>query len=745
MPTETSIRRLTAIMFSDIVGYTSLMEMDESKGRSAAQRYRKTLYKKVSKYRGEILQHLGDGSLSIFPSTVLAVKCAREVQLELREGEVIPLRIGINVGDIVIEGEDIYGEGVNLASRVESLGAPGTILFTRRVMEDLQSHPELKTHALGNFLFKNVTGPISIYALDDPDLVVPRRKDLHGKLAPIKPLHLSGKSSLLVLVLITIFVAIFYFSPGIDKKNPRSSDTNISLAVLPFRSLSSDPDLEYFSDGMVEVIRNYLSRTKHFTVTSMTSVQQYRNTQKTISDIADELGVEYLIEGSVYRDDLSTRISVQLIDGSSDEHVWARDYERPLNQNLKIHQDLAFDIATALKIEFNPENQVSETMVLTQNEDAFDHYLLGIHLLTNYTRESNEKSIVEFKKAIELDSSFSVAKAGLAQAYFARYRRYGDKIQWLDSAFHLAQEVVRSDPSLPEGHFAMSLAHSAKGNREDALDHLLRTVERDPNYAPAVANIGLEYYHRGSLDEAIRWYKKGLELNPESYGIRSNLGSSYGYLGEFEIAHRWFHEAREINPIAGQALIGLMHLYLAYGKKDQVSTLIPDLVDLAQRNRSYLESLGELHRMIGNWDQAERYFEEALDSVPDLIDRSYAISPMGLGFILLQKGQKERSIDLLERTLAAKLKFLDEGGTDKWIYSDIASINAMMNQKEDCIAWLQKAVDAGWRDVHYAKRDPSFQEVWDDPSFQTVISQVYDLIQDMRLNLQLGVDERFLD
>ena len=737
MSTADQSRRLSAIMFSDIIGYTAMMQQDESKGMAATTRYRLLLTKLVKKYGGDIVQHYGDGSLTLFPSSVSAVKCARDIQLELGNDKSISVRIGVHLGDIVVQGSDIFGDGVNIASRVESMGVAQSVLMTRRVVEDLRSHHDLETQYLGHFAFKNVERPMGVYALAVEGLTVPRRKALSGKLTQRSVLKKVMASPWFWITMASIGIAISYLVKMKQERAFIDGDAPIKIAVLPFRSLSDDPSLQYFSDGMAEMLRNYLSRTLKFTITSMTSVEQYRESSKKASDIASELDVQYLLEGSVFRDSAQVRVSAQLIDGKTDTHFWVRDYDKAFVNLLQIQQELARDITTSLKIELNLSSGDHIDASVSHDPEALDHYLLGIHHLTQYTKEANEISIQHLKAALSVDSSFLVARAALAQAYFARHRRYGQSANWIDSAINLAEKVVHQDPELPEGHFALSLGYAAKGWREQSLDHLLRTVERDPNHGPAVGNIGVQYYRRGLLDEAIRWYKKSLAINPSSYAVRSNLGSAYGYLGDYDHAEEWFEEAQRINTAAGQAVIGKMHLFLAQGEEAKALEMKPGLLELAKSNPAYYEYVGELHRMLGDWNVAERYFQLALDSSEALLNDAYSISALGLGFLHDQHGNTQASQQLLDQSLAAKTQFVDHGGTDKWVYADLAYIAAVKDDEDQFIHWMQRAIDAGWRDVQYASRDPYLEKIQDLVKVGELFKSVQQEIEKMRFNVRL--------
>ncbi|MGB0424714.1 MAG: adenylate/guanylate cyclase domain-containing protein, partial [Flavobacteriales bacterium] len=255
----TSDRQLSAIMFTDIVGYTALMQSNEKKAAQLRARHRKVFEEQHKLFNGRIVQYYGDGTLSVFNSAINACECATQIQLILREGDPLPLRIGLHLGDIVFDKTEVYGDGVNVSARIESLAVEGSILLSSNINEELKNQESISTVFMGSFDFKNVNEPLKVFAIDQEGIVLPKASELNGKI----------------------------FTP------------NKSVAVLPFVNMSSDPDNEYFSDGMTEEIINALSKIERLKVTSRTSSFYFKNKSLPIKKIAKELNVSAILEGSV--------------------------------------------------------------------------------------------------------------------------------------------------------------------------------------------------------------------------------------------------------------------------------------------------------------------------------------------------------------------------------------------------------------------------------------------------------------
>src|SRR5215203_5150835 len=340
------MRQLAAIMFSDMAGYTALMQQNEQLAKLKHQRLKEVLEASVSVHQGKILQYYGDGALSIFNSAIDGVTCAIEIQRALQQEPKVALRIAIHTGDISIENETIYGDGVNLASRVESLAVPGSIFISEKVFDEISNQENLSAREMGYFEFKNVAKPVRIFALDNEGLVVPTRDALKGK-----------------------------------TKQPANR-----LAVLPFVNLSADPENEYFSDGITEELLNALTKVDGLQVTSRTSAFAFKGKHDDVREIAIKLNVDKILEGSVRKAGNRVRITTQLINAADGYHIWSENYDRDLTDIFEVQDEISSIIANKLRENLTATEQ-EETLVSvpTQNLEAYTLYLKGLHYWNKLT------------------------------------------------------------------------------------------------------------------------------------------------------------------------------------------------------------------------------------------------------------------------------------------------------------------------------------------------------------------------
>ena len=399
-------RQLAAIMFTDIVGYTTMMQQNEQMAVEVIKHYNATLEKWVHHFNGRVLNFYGDGSLCSFSSATDAVNCSIEVQKELRAEPVVPLRIGLHIGEVFFEQEKALGDGVNVASRVQSLGQENTILISAEIHDKIKNNPSITTRSLGYFDFKSVNKPLEIFALTNEGLFVPQRKTMQGKL---QKKNVQKRNLIVVGVLLFLLVIAFFiyqkFLPGKETVSGEKS-----IAVLPFTDMSRNKDQEYFSDGLTEDIITQLAKINSFKVVSRTSVMQYKKKSKSIREIGKELGADVVLEGSVQQSGDQVRITAQLINTATDEHLWAESYDRSMKDIFTIQTDIANQIANALKTKLTVQEKQRIEKKYTENAEAYQLYLKGRYYWNNRSEESVRKGIEFFKKAIEIDSSYALAE-----------------------------------------------------------------------------------------------------------------------------------------------------------------------------------------------------------------------------------------------------------------------------------------------------------------------------------------------
>jgi TolB-like protein/Flp pilus assembly protein TadD len=505
------MRQLSAILFADMTGYTALMQENEQLARTKRKRLKEVLEKSVVQYYGKVLQYYGDGSLSIFSSAIDSVKAAIAIQLELQQEPSVPLRIGIHTGDVIIEEESIYGDGVNLASRIESMGVPGGIFVSEKVYDEIRNQENILTTEIGYFELKNVKQPVRIFAIANEGIIVPGRNEVKGKTKP----------------------------------------TQNRLAVLPFVNMSSDPDNEYFSDGITEELLNALAKVDELKVTSRTSAFAFKGKQEDIRDIAILLNVDKVLEGSVRKSGNRVRITAQLINAMDGYHIWSEVYDRDLTDIFAVQDEISGIIANKLR-ENLAVSQKKEPLVKspTKNVTAYTYYLKGLHFWNKITPGDYYTAIRFFEQAISIEPAYAQAYAMAALAY----TQLGSRGQMLpDEAFEIvhryADKALDLDSSIAESHTAKAsayLLYDWKWN--EARDALLKAIDLNPAATEAYQQLGLYYLITGEKEKAVKVLEQAEIIDPLSPAVALALGNMYVFAKRYDESIQQAEKLLEINP-----------------------------------------------------------------------------------------------------------------------------------------------------------------------------------------------------
>ena len=373
---EQKRRKLAAIMFADIVGYTAMMQDNEVQTKKIRDTHRKTLTSAVAEHGGNIIQFYGDGSLSIFESAVEAAACAVKIQLASLQDLKVPLRIGIHLGDVVIDEEGAFGDGVNVASRIESLAVTGSVMISDKIYDEIKNHKAYTTLSMGEFELKNVKKPIEAFVITNKGLLVPKRNELKGKL----------------------------------------KETIKSIAVMPFVNMSADPDNEYFSDGITEELINALTRVEGLMVTSRTSSFSFKGKNEDLRAIGSQLNVQSILEGSVRKAGNRVRITAQLIKSADGYHVWSESFDRNIEDIFGVQDEISQTIANKLRTKLSIKEK-SEPLVTTYTDNfkAYNSYLMGLFYFDKWTPANAEKAIEHYEHAVAEEPEFILPYVGLAR------------------------------------------------------------------------------------------------------------------------------------------------------------------------------------------------------------------------------------------------------------------------------------------------------------------------------------------
>ena len=750
-------RQLAAIVFTDIVGYSAMMQQDETRANQVRERHRLVFDELTEQYGGRILQYYGDGTLSIFQSAVAAVECSVEMQKAFRESPLVPLRIGIHTGDITFSKEEVYGDGLNLAARIESACIPGGIFISGKVYDDIKNHQWLTAKMVGEFEFKNIKHPLPLYAVNTEGLVIPTDNKLSylkqskakvinvrhsGATAPATPRSLALKFREGALWMLTILALLLVGMNFLSKKEAPPVyagplDGQIAIAVLPFSNFSGDEEDEYFSDGITEDILTLLSGIKDVRVISRTSVMQYKNTNKTIPEIAAELNATHILEGSVRKSGNKVRVVAQLIDAITDAHIWADTYDKEMTELFEIQSNVAQDIAQALEHELSPSEWASINKKPTNNLEAYEHYLKGREYYEKYDNKENESAIQHFKKALNLDTSFALAYAGLGDA-ISQKANYEKRPMLLDSAAMVSQKAIGLDKNCSEGYKSLGLAYHYKGDNEKALAAYQRAVEENPNNDMAISNIAMIHSDKGEYVEGFRWAKKAFDLNPKHPMALQRLSELTTVVGMDQEAEVLLKEGIESNPEYVGFYQDLSNLYIKQHKFDEAEKLGQKMMDMEPEGAEGPLLMGNVHLMEEDFEKAHQFFTKAKERDGRKKGAKHAWeADLGIALTEMKIKKDEASRHHLENILVElETKMESKPHPKQFLIKSI--IEASMGETEAALHTLETAVDNNFLDVKMVINNPVFAKLKEtnNEAFLLISNKIEKKVGDMKIQVQ---------
>ena len=540
-------RRLAAIMFTDIVGFSRQMGSDEARMLRLMDVHNRIIQQAVSEHHGTVIKTVGDGFLVDFPSVVHAVQCAQSIQAQFRTHnaekettEQIHVRIGIHLGDIVQRDGDVFGDGVNIASRLQALAEPDAVCLSQAVYKEIEKKLLLGTViSLGKPYLKNIAERFPVYALLSNPPQGFRQKLRVRWLQLSHRVGTSRRIAAAVLVLALVSTGALLLK---DRYFPSYSGLPLpdkpSIVVLPFVNMSEDPKQEYFSDGLTEVLTSDLSRLSELFVIARNSAFTYKGKTVNVREVSQELGVQYVLEGSVQRAADRVRIAVQLIDATTGYQLWSERYDRPFKDIFALQDEVVQKIRTTLQLQLTLWKQGTLVRKRTDNLEAYDYYLRGLGFYYRFTKEASAQARQLFEKAIALDPQYAEAYAWLGLTYYLeRLLQWSQDLQVLERAFALAQQAVVLEDSLPYAHLLLSQVYLGKRQYEQAITEAEQTVALDPNSARGYAALGVILNFMGQGEKAIGVIERGLRLDPRSpFVYQGSLGWAYFLTRRYEEA-----------------------------------------------------------------------------------------------------------------------------------------------------------------------------------------------------------------
>jgi adenylate cyclase len=573
-------RKLTAILSADVVGYSRLMEDNEQATIQTLNTYRNSMSTLIQQHRGRVVDTTGDNLLAEFSSVVDAVKCAVETQKELSERNAdLPenrrmlFRIGVNLGDIVEEDDRIYGDGVNIAARLEGLAEAGGICISRTAYDHVKKKLELGYEYLGEPSVKNISEPVHVYrVLMEPEAAgkVIGEKRFLGRIS-----RKTAMAAIIVLVIVAGGLIGWNIYLHQSKKiDPASLDKMAyplpdkpSIAVLPFDNLSGDPEQEFFSDGLSEELITALSKVPKLFVIARNSTFTYKGKPVKVQQVSEELGVRYVLEGSVRMVENSVRITAQLIDAISGRHLWAERYDRDLNDIFALQDEITMKIVTALRVQLTDGEFARLIERHTNNLQAYLKILEG----TGYWHVSKYSEAMKyFEEAVSLDPQYVSAYAWLSWTHLMNvwFGPSSTRKQSLKKAFEFAEKCRALDDTHGGCHGALSHAYLMKRDYDRAISEGKQAVELDPNMAMWAIHYGWALRSVGRYEDALREYERAYRLNPlDTRYALGHICTTYNVMRRHEEAIETCKKAIELTP---RNLPSFINLAVAYSELDKM-------------------------------------------------------------------------------------------------------------------------------------------------------------------------------
>ena len=682
-PTRTllvsSDRKLAAIMFTDIVGFSRQMGADEARMLRLLDVHNQLISQAFAAYHGHVIKTIGDAFLVDFLSVVHAVQCAQQIHAQLRthntekdKAEQIHVRIGIHLGDIVQKDGDVFGDGVNIASRLQSLAEPDTICISQVVYKEIEKKLPLGTVvSLGRPKLKNIAERFQVYALlpESPKglrqiLQIQRLKFSRR----VRPVHRVAVGLVLLVGVITAtwYLARSPLSPQHSVLSLQAAPAALplpdkpSIVVLPFDNMSNDSAQDYFSNGITEVLTSDLSRIASLFVIARNTAFTYKGKAANVQEVGKELGVRYVLEGSVQKAGDQVRIVAQLIDTTTGGHLWSERYDRPLKDIFALQDEIVQKIVTTLKLQLTLQEQGWIVRKRTDNLEAYDSFLRGMEYTWRFTKETNTQARQMFEKALALDPQYAEAYAWLGRTYWREWVfRWSADPQTLERAFELEQRALALDDSLPLAHSLLSDVYAQKQQYDQAIAEGERAIALDPNNADSYAVQAEVLNYAGRPEEALRLVEQAMRLNPHyPPPYLYELGWAYLFTGRYAEAIATLKEdiSRSPSNLLAHPILVLSYLWQWISQQSADAQTLAQALAAAQRLVALNDSYHQGHQVLGTVYLCQKQYEQAIAEMK----RAIALNPNGAeGYAILAEtlgrvGRSEEAVGVVEQALRRK-------------------------------------------------------------------------------------------
>ena len=761
----TSQRRhqLAAIMFTDIEGYTALMQQDEERAIVLRNRHREVFNETTKKFKGKVLQYFGDGTLSTFKSAIDAVRCGIELQRQFQEEPKIPLRIGIHTGDIIFSKDGIIGDGVNVAARIESLSSSGSVFISEKVYDEVKNQPTIQTSSMGMFELKNVDKPIEVFAITNEGLIVPDRKHVKGKTSSrqktntIKENGDFNKTKLkwwLAAAIVVILGLGAYFSGLLDYRGntqvvPASVSGIKSIAVLPFINDSNDSSNVYIINGLMESTLNNLQKIGDLRVISRTSVEKYRTNPKTIPEIANELQVNFIVEGSGQKIGDQIMLSIQLIDAQNDQHLWSEQYNRETKDIFQLQNEVAKQIANEIQVVITPEVEERIDKIPTSDLVAYDFFLKGLEYLQSRDPELMQTAISYFNKAIERDNKFARAYAAVSMSYY-RMNEYQMDKKHIDSINHYADLAMLYDDELAQSLIAKALYYQINEEYELAISYFEKALEFNPNEDLVyVFLVDLFANHFPDTEKYLQYALRGIQIDVGSY---DSVTISYSYLHISNAFIQSGFEKEALKYIDLSLSYHPQNIYSHYVRAyilliedndfEKVRDRLYDVLKMDTTRLDVLQEVAKINYYLRDYESAYVYYQKFIDLKNHWQLDIYPAEDIKIAIVFENMGYLEKA----EEYYTKYYEYITE---DHSIYRDIkyAVYYARKGETELAIESMQKFADSDENFFYWIilfPDDPAFDSLKNNAKYNRILKQLDDKFWKWHNQIRKSLEEKQL-
>lgn len=543
---------------------------------------------------------------------------------------------------------------------------------------------------------------------------------------------LTGNLILFIMIILLIAQNAYIGNLQKDnKKNISRLSAEKSIAVLPFENRSEAVD-EYFSEGLTEDINAQLSKIQALRVISAASVRAYKGPQESYTALAEDLGVAYFLTGSVQSNDNQLRIASQLIDGRTNKYMWGEVFNISLNDLFKVQSQIAQRIAGVLEIKLSEGERNSMDKKPTESLSAYDYYLKGRNYYYQYKSDENDMAIEQFKQAIRLDPKFSLAWAGLGDAYNQRYGRFARGAQWIDSAVYASKKSIQLDSTVSEGYKSLASAYYYLTRYDSSKKLMEKAVQLNPNNVAAVGNLGTSYFMDGELLEALRWQKKSAGLNPKNFIPYQIAGWIYRLLGDYDNAEIWLEKSLQLKPEYDTYEL-LAYVFVCQGRKKEALDLIPLVLKLDEDDPLIIETAGLIANFAGNALLARKYFELNREKNAIVSRDAQFTGNIHLGQIYLEQDKNVVDAEiLLSNAFEINKAEIDNGSLDRAFPFNMAGICAIQRKPDEAIRWLDQAISVNWIDYAMLTHGPWFASMRDHPELLKRVDRLKQKMEQMK-------------